>query len=157
MAAFEMKSSFRTIIALCATLAVIAVAGGLLAFSFLCVSADTRSEWQQPVEHHLARHMDDLPRDCDALLQSFRSARPGTSVRPEDLPTSLRVPGLIYALVYRDHLTLILYHSPDTDSGFRIWKSGMPADFADQATSIPFVTRFTYCDDYPASPANKWE
>lgn len=153
-----MKSSFRIITALCAILAVIALAGGLLALAFVYVwPLDFRSDWQKPAEQHMARHLHDLQRDRDALLKSFRSAKPHTTLKPESLPESLRVPGLIYALVQRDHITLILYHSPDTDSGLRIWKSGMPADFADQATSIPFVTRFTYCDDYPASPANKWE
>ncbi len=105
----------------------------------------------------MTARLPELKRDRDALLQSFGKSKTLTRATPEHLPESLRVPGLKYALVHQDHLTLILYHSPDTDSGFRIWRSTMPADFADRATSIPFVTRFTYCDDYPVSPANKLE
>jgi len=151
-----MKSSFRIILALCAVLAVIAVAGGLLALALFCVwPLDFVSDWQKPAEQHMTSHLHDLQRDRDALLLKYYMSKPNTTVKPESLPDSLRVPGLIYALVQRDHITLILYHSPDTESGFRIWQSAMPADFADQATSIPFITRFTYCDDYPASPANK--
>ena len=150
-----MKTFFQILIALAAGLVVLAVAGmGLLYFVW---PADSRSDWQKPAEQHLTSCLPDVQRDRDALLQTYRSAQSITTVEPESLPDSLRVPGLKFALVHSDHLTLILYHSPDTDSGFRIWKSAMPADFADQATTLPFVTRFSYCDDYPNSPANKLE
>lgn len=151
-----MKTFVRIIIALAAVLVLISVTAGILVLFFVW-PMDVRSDWQKPAEQHLTSHLHDLQRDRDALLRSFRSTNSKTTIKPESLPDSLRVPGLIYALVQRDHITLILYHSPDTDSGFRIWKSGMPADFADQATSVPFVTRFTCCDDYPASPANRLE
>lgn len=151
-----MKTFVRIIIALAAVLVLISVTAGICVVYFI-QPTDLRSDWQKPAEQHMASHLHDLQRDRDALLLKYYMSKPNTTVKPASLPASLRVPGLIYALMQRDHITLILYHSPDTDSGFRIWKSGMPADFADQATSIPFVTRFTYCDDYPTSPANKWE
>lgn len=151
-----MKLWLRILIGVSIALAVATVAAGALALYFLWPS-DFRSDWQQPAEQHLTGHLDDLKRDRDALLQSFRKSKTLLPIVPEHLPESLRVPGLKYALVHQDHLTLILYHSPDTDSGFRIWRSTMPADFADRATPIPFVTRFTYCDDYPESPSNKLE
>ena len=143
-------------LALAAVLVLIAMTAGICVLYFVSPS-DLRSDWQKPAEVHMASHVHDLQRDRDALLRSFHSNKQATTVMPKSLPESLRVPGLKYALVHRDHVTLILYHSPDTESGFRIWQSTMPADFADQTTSISFLTRFSYCDDYPDSPSNKLE
>jgi hypothetical protein len=108
-------------------------------------------------EQHLQRHLVTLSRDRDQLLSLFRDARSLPKVEPAALPASLRVPGLLKALIHEDHITLITYHSPDTDSGFRVWKSAMGKGFADKPTAIPFVTGFSYCDDFPESPANRLE
>ena len=143
-------------LALAGVLVVIAVTAGICVLYFVSPTV-LRSDWQKPAEQHMASHLLDLQRDRDALLQLFRGNKLVTKVMPEGLPASIRVPGLKFALVHRDHVTLVLYHSPDTDSGYRVWTSTMPGGYADQATSISFVTRFTYCDDYPDSPSNKLE
>lgn len=150
-----MKVFLRILIGLSAALVILAVAGACVLY-FIWPSG-MRSDWQRPADEHMSSRLHDLQRDRDALLQSFHSAKPSTTIEPGSLPESLRVPGLKFALVHSDHITLIMHHSPDTDSGFRIWRSAMPAHFADQSTSIPFVTRFRYCDDYPTSPANRLE
>lgn len=108
-------------------------------------------------EQHLISHRSSLSQDRDQLLETFRGTSHAQTVKPTALPASLCAPGVQFALIHSDHITLITYSSPDTQSGFRVWKSAMGNGFADGPTAIPFVTRFTYCDDYPDSASNRLE
>lgn len=86
-----MKTFVRIIIVLAAALMLISVTAGICVLYFV-QPTDLRSDWQKPAEQHMARHLHDLQRDRDALLRSFRSAKPHTTLKPESLPESLRVP-----------------------------------------------------------------
>ena len=150
-----MKTLLRILIGIFATfltLALVCVAAGLW-----LLDHDWISGRSQPTEQHMTLHMSTLSKDRDQLLKSFRSTLPRQVVELEALPESLRVPGVQFALLHSDHITLITYRSPDTSSGFRVWKSVMGQGFADRPTAISFVTRFSYCNDYPESPSNRLE
>ncbi|WP_395737687.1 hypothetical protein [Prosthecobacter sp.] len=150
-----MKLLFRTSIAVLAVIGLLSVVGASAGLWWLCHEWTTDSS--KPVVQHLTDHLSTLSRDRDRLLPVSGKELRGKIVKPADLPESLRVPGLLHALIHDDRITLVTYHSPDTDSGFRVWKSGMGEGFADQPTAIPFVTRFRYCDDYPVSSENRLE
>lgn len=71
-----------------------------------------------------------------------------------DLPDSLRLPGLRYALVYDDHLDLILARNPDWKIGARIWSADSKRKHAYTPTKYPEVFFYRYNNDDPESPEN---
>src|SRR6266550_17707 len=61
--------------------------------------------------------------DARRLIEEERGNRNHTRTmrRPEELPESLRIPGLRYAFVHSDHVDLVIARNPDVDKGARIW------------------------------------
>lgn len=125
---------------------------GAAGVAALSVAASRDSRVMSEVERHLKAHADQLAEAVKNLVSAHPS---GGSVDVDALPLPLRATGVRVAFVGKRHITLYDDHSPDTDRGYRIW-SGTPSDeHVDEATSIPGVYRFTYCDDYPKSLTNR--
>jgi hypothetical protein len=73
---------------------------------------------------------------------------------PQELPESLRLPGLLYAIVHGDHLDLILGHNPDLTAGARIWSPDSKRTHRDRATKYPEIFFYQYNNDYEETPDN---
>ena len=69
------------------------------------------------------------------------------------LPAPLRVKGLRYAHVHRDHVDLILARNPDIELGGRIWAADH-RPHADEATRYADIHFFRYTNDAPERPDN---
>src|SRR6185295_10698518 len=63
---------------------------------------------------------------------------------PQELPESLQLPGLLYAIVHGDHLDLILGHNPDLTAGARIWSPDSKRTHRDRATKYPEIFFYQY-------------
>jgi hypothetical protein len=74
-------------------------------------------------------------------------------LRPEQLPEALRIRGLRYAHVHRDHVDLVLARNPDWEVGGRIWAAGH-RPHADAASRYPEIHFYQYTNDAPESPDN---
>lgn len=106
------------------------------------------------VEAYLRAHQGEISR---AVQQTVARHENGTRLNPTDLPVALRAEPIVGAIVGEDHLSLIIYHSPDTTSGYRVWIKQEDTAYDDTATDIPGVFVFTYCNDYDDSPSNRFE
>lgn len=92
--------------------------------------------------------------DARALIAQERE-KPARPVRgPEEMPESLRIPGLRWAVINKDHLELVLYHNPDVTRGARIWSQDAKREHKDTPTKYPGVYFFDYNNDAPESPDN---
>jgi hypothetical protein len=103
-------------------------------------------------EQHLADHQTEL---ADAVAEVLSKHKLGSRLDAQSVPAALQIPDMVCAVVGEAHVSLIIYSSPDTNRGYRVWNGEQSADFEDTATSIPGVYKFTYCDDYPDSPKNR--
>lgn len=130
---------------------VVLAAVGLAVLGILYFGAQV--PWRD-AEQFLSDHRSSLRMDSTRLI--LAASRAGFHDKilllPDVLPASLRPPGVQYAEIKPDRITLVLYASPDTTSGFRVWVDKPAEGFQDAPTSISFVTRFRYCNDYPKSP-----
>lgn len=139
------------------TIGIVLAAGvlGLLAaagVAALSAAASRDSRVMSEVERHLKTHSDQLDEAVTELVSLHPS---GGSVDFNALPLPLRAVGVRGVFVGKRHVTLFVYHSPDTDRGYRVWADVPSEEYVDDATSIPGVYRFSYCDDYPESPTNR--
>lgn len=75
-------------------------------------------------------------------------------IENDDLPESLKLPGLRYAAVYEDHIGLVLARNPDWRIGARIWSADSKRKHADTQTKYPEVFFYRYYNDDPESPEN---
>jgi len=75
-------------------------------------------------------------------------------IYPAQLPESLRLKGLIYAMVYDDHVNLVLARNPDWLLGARIWGVDATRKHEDKKTKYPDIFFFQYCNDSPESAGN---
>ena len=73
---------------------------------------------------------------------------------PQELPESLRLPGLLYAMVHGDHVDLILGHNPDLTAGARIWSPDSKRIHRDRPTKYPEIFFYQYDNDYEKTPDN---
>ncbi len=73
---------------------------------------------------------------------------------PNDLPESLRLPGLLGAQAHGDHLDLINYRDPDGHAGFRVWAAGSSCRREEKATRYPDVFIYSWTNDRPEAPDN---
>jgi hypothetical protein len=69
------------------------------------------------------------------------------------LPAPLRVKGLRYAHVHRDHVDLVLARNPDVEVGGRIWAADH-RPHEDEATRYADIHFFRYTNDAPERPDN---
>ena len=69
------------------------------------------------------------------------------------LPEPLRIKGLRYAHVHRDHVDLVLARNPDFNIGGRIWAADHRLH-QDTATRYADIFFFRYTNDAPESPDN---
>src|SRR5688572_21389304 len=59
--------------------------------------------------------------DARKLITEERE-KPAKPMRaPGKMPETLRLPGLFWAAIEKDHVDLVLYHDPDVTRGARIW------------------------------------
>lgn len=72
----------------------------------------------------------------------------------QSLPESLRIPHLKYAMVYDDHVSLVLAHNPDWNLGARIWSKPATKVHQDQASRYKEIFFYQYTNDLPESPDN---
>src|SRR5688572_21672870 len=72
---------------------------------------------------------------------------------PGAIPEPLRVKGLRYAHVHRDHVDLVIARNPDFDIGGRIW-AVEHRPHADTATRYADIYFFNYSNDMPERPDN---
>jgi hypothetical protein len=72
---------------------------------------------------------------------------------PAALPEPLRVQGLRYAHVHRDHVDLVLARNPDVELGARIWAADH-RPHADEATRYGDIHFFRYSNDALERPDN---
>lgn len=79
---------------------------------------------------------------------------PPASLKPEELPESLRLPGLRWALVAHDHVSLVLGASPDHQAGARIWSIDARPTHGDQPTKYKDVFFYVFDKERPESPTN---
>jgi hypothetical protein len=92
--------------------------------------------------------------DARKLIAEERE-KPNKPLRPPDeLPLSLRFPGLRWAVIESDHIDLVMYHDPDVTSGARIWSIDTKREHKDEPTRYPDVYFFDYNNDAPKSPDN---
>ena len=144
------RSRIKTML-VCLAVFVLAVAAGVGGLVWLALSR-SESQWRAQ-EQYLSDRSADVLADSRRLMAEAGSDPILLPVKA--LPDSLRVPGLRLVQVQQDHLTLVVYTSPDTTSGFRVWSRKPSSGFQDMPTALPFVTRFSYCNDYPVSPTNR--
>jgi hypothetical protein len=92
--------------------------------------------------------------DARKLIAEERE-KPSKPMRaPEELPESLRIPGLRYADIHDDHVNLVLYHDPMVTRGARIWSLDTKREHRDTPTKYPDVYFFDYTKDAPKAPDN---
>ena len=92
--------------------------------------------------------------DARKLIAEERE-KPSKPMRaPDELPESLRIPGLRYADIHDDHVNLVLYHDPMVTRGARIWSSDTKRQHRDTPTKYPDVYFFDYTKDAPKAPDN---
>jgi hypothetical protein len=92
--------------------------------------------------------------DARKLISEER-AKPSRPMRaPEELPESLRIPGLRYADIHDDHINLVLYHDPMDTRGARIWSLDTKREHKDTPTKYPDVYFFDYNKDAPRAADN---
>lgn len=75
-------------------------------------------------------------------------------IYPAQLPESLRLKGLIYAMVYDDHVNLVLARNPDWQLGARIWSADATRKHEDRKTKYPDIFFFQYSNDLPETASN---
>jgi len=75
-------------------------------------------------------------------------------IAPDDLPASLRIPGILFGRVFVDHLNLVLARNSERQIGARIWAADARQPHNDRKTSYPDVMFFQYSNDLPSSPDN---
>jgi hypothetical protein len=75
-------------------------------------------------------------------------------IKPKDLPESLRIPRLRYALAFKDHLSLVASRNPDWEIGARIWTESISRPHKDAPTKYKDIYFYKYCNDYNESPKN---
>ena len=73
---------------------------------------------------------------------------------PDELPESLRIPGLRWADIWEDHINLVMYHDPMVTRGARIWSLNSTRGHKDTPTKYPDVYFFDYNQDAPRAPDN---
>ncbi len=71
----------------------------------------------------------------------------------DQLPESLRVPGLHHASVHGDHVDLVLARNPDWQVGGRIWAK-QHREHQDRPTKYAEIFFFSYTNDSPQTPSN---
>ena len=128
---------------------------GMAALSLGVVSVGCGSVKYEEAEAHLVANQETLVRDSQALIEKWQDRVIRGMVETPELPTSLRVPHLRFAQLGEGHVNLVIYASPDVISGFRVWVTEVADDYQDEPTSIPFVYRFHYNDDFPVSESNR--
>jgi hypothetical protein len=95
-------------------------------------------------------------RDARELITEYRQ-NPGQKPplrEPKDLPESLRLPNLRYAIIRDDHLNLVLSRDPDVNLGARIWSADSKREHHDRPTSYPDIFFYSYNNDYAETPDN---
>jgi len=75
-------------------------------------------------------------------------------IEPRALHECLRIPNLVCAAVYDDHVNLLIKKIPDWWVGARIWSVDSTLKHADAKTRYADIFFFTYSNDFPDSPAN---
>jgi hypothetical protein len=73
---------------------------------------------------------------------------------PSELPESLRLPGLRYAIAHKDHLDLVLARNPDLSVGARIWSMDSKREHRDRPTKYTEIFFYEYNNDYEETPDN---
>ena len=92
--------------------------------------------------------------DARKLIADER-ARPSRPMRaPDELPESLRVPGLRWAEIWEDHINLVVYHDPMVTRGARIWSENSTREHKDTPTKYRDVYFFDYTKGAPKGPDN---
>jgi hypothetical protein len=74
-------------------------------------------------------------------------------VKPKLLPKSLRIPGLRYAVVFNDHLDLVLARNAEESAGARIWAEEHRLHH-DLPTPYRDIFFYRYKHKQPESPDN---
>lgn len=133
----------------------VAAVVGAIPLAFVILEVGLRLPFESRfarVESYLAQHQALLGPAVTDLTSIYK---PGMKIPIEMLPPALAAPGVSYASCGESNVSLVLYHNPDTTSGFRVWNGKPGADYADEATTLPGVTRYAYCNDFPTSPSNR--
>jgi hypothetical protein len=139
-----------TVLALCFAILVVVCLGAVYS-----MRRNAQAKWKV-AEDHLVTHRDVILEQARSLVTAV--ANDGTTpirLNPSAVPTGLAIPQLVFVDVWPTHVNLALYTSPDVVSGFRVWTSPMKSEYEDKHTAIPFVFRYSYCDDYPESASNR--
>jgi len=71
-----------------------------------------------------------------------------------NLPESLRIPNLKYAMVYNDHVSLVISRNPDWNIGARIWSEKANIIHKDKISKYKDIYFYEYTNDSPESPEN---
>ena len=93
-----------------------------------------------------ARRVIDEQRKSQQLKEPLRE--------PHELPDSLRLPGLLYAVIREDHLNLVLSRNPDVNVGARIWSKDSKREHRDRPTKYPDIFFYQYDNDASETPDN---
>jgi len=90
------------------------------------------------------------------IIETYRetSDQHGRMMHLSDLPESLRIEGLRAAIVFDDHLSLVLSSNPDWNIGARIWAHDGSRAHEDTPTKYKDIFFYKYCNDYEESPTN---
>ncbi|MFH1458992.1 MAG: hypothetical protein ABIG64_01280 [Candidatus Omnitrophota bacterium] len=75
-------------------------------------------------------------------------------IQPAKLPKSLRIEKLQFAMVFDDHISLVLSRNPDWNIGVRIWSSDSLIEHNDKPTKYKNIYFYEYTNDLQESPDN---
>lgn len=97
--------------------------------------------------------------DAQQFIRDFekskRTDEKGRWIAGGDLPASLRINKLRYAVVFTNHLNLVMGRNPDWSIGARIWSIDSVTPHDDQPTKYKDIFFFEYCNDLPLSQKNQ--
>lgn len=86
--------------------------------------------------------------------QNDNSAQKPPFREPNELPESLRLPGLRVAIIATDHINLVLTRNPDWNAGARIWSADSTREHRDRPTKYAEIFFYEYNNDFAETPDN---
>src|SRR6266849_3101994 len=74
--------------------------------------------------------------------------------RSKGLTSSLRIPHLRYAIIFPDHVSLVIWRTPDEQEGFRVWSPTSQRVHHDRPTRYRDIFTYSHHSEGRESPDN---
>jgi hypothetical protein len=116
----------------------------------------TVKDARQVIEQYRAKIINQFGENTKDTNSFFEADKKGGKYHEhvENLPESLKIEGLRYALVCYDHIDLVFSRNPDFELGLRIWSSDAKQPHEDQPTKYTEIYSGYYNNDSPISASN---